>query len=308
LFRPEHPLLALGFLNNFPEQASHVINKWIHQTLHPIKTNLFPLSPVVDCPEKGIRFEWYINRRSPFYLCYSSPTTLKSNQQSTIRDQPLLYIPLHNNLTTQPATMDQFPHFRKLPQEIQNNIWARTIPHPTPCVQAVAVCGFKDGSEEVNTQPFHMVRQANRLRMLLPDPVLTRRSPYYYILAQAAPVCRASYEALVRAQQERGGTQITAVGPHPYAALTLSIGEKKTMGWTIVAAKGRLTEEDKTLGHDGDHVPDPIIASRDPGNNIFIFTNPTVDILLMDFPHPESSWLAGTLVTPGFYEPNLIQL
>jgi hypothetical protein len=92
----------------------------------------------------------------------------------------------------------QFPHFRKLPQEIQDKIWERIMVNPTPCVQAVGLRGFQEASEGVNINPnnFHLVQQADRLRILLPSPVLTRRSPYYHTLAQAAPVCRASYMAL----------------------------------------------------------------------------------------------------------------
>jgi hypothetical protein len=88
----------------------------------------------------------------------------------------------------------------------------------------------------------------------------------------------------------------------------LKISEKKAMPWTIVVAKGRLTEDDTTMGYFGGHGPDPIIASR-PCNNIHIFTNPSVDILLIDFPFQgpsTSSWLTRTLVLPGFYEPNLM--
>jgi hypothetical protein len=30
-----------------------------------------------------------------------------------------------------------FPQFSRLPQEIQDNIWEKSVMHPTPCVQAL---------------------------------------------------------------------------------------------------------------------------------------------------------------------------
>ncbi|KAK4040129.1 hypothetical protein C8A01DRAFT_15963 [Parachaetomium inaequale] len=221
-----------------------------------------------------------------------------------------------------------FPQFSRLPQEIQDDIWEKSVMNPTPCVQALGLYVLPSQSEfedelrtnkelAQNTEAIKMMEQdSDKLRFLLPAPEMARRSPYYRTLVQVAPASVAANEAYVRVVQARARKELAeldalASKPSPHDAW--EVDENQT-AVTIFALLTRLREEDSKYT---EVLPDLIMGSSGPHQIAPVFLNPAADILWLDCgafrPRPHdmsraSHRLGEVLCATGVYNRYLVPL
>ncbi|KAL2174840.1 uncharacterized protein P884DRAFT_271961 [Thermothelomyces heterothallicus CBS 202.75] len=160
--------------------------------------------------------------------------------------------------------LKSFPDFSRLPQEIQDDIWERSV-GTTRCSQ-----------ENWPPQVMQMLEGSfNKVRFVLPSPELARRSPYYHAVATVPSVCAASRDAYKRVINKRGRRALGELlaWPENTTHVWQSAENQKTLN--ICALPTRMTEENRSR----EVWPDVIMGFWDPEveevderpNNVTIF-------------------------------------
>lgn len=208
--------------------------------------------------------------------------------------------------------------------------------NPTPCVQAVGLyivpprnismqAAVEDEELAQNATLLEMLEfsyKSDMARLLLPDPALASRSPYFHVLGQAGPVCKASARAFIRATKRRRGRENAeekALEADPKLRQWCSdtqewfvpdwaVDEKRTTS-TILALEYRLTKEDKQKAV----CPNLVMDAYGGDKFVYMNFNLKADIMWLDCPFDAegsvaSNSLADQLSLGGFYNSELVAL